>query len=107
MSQDANPERHADDPARSLRRCKGFQLAHQVGDEGEFVHWTSWRIRLTTLGMACSTAGERAMPAPKFCASTPYTINRRGSCLNARASSIASATLRPCVELWKLVLGIG
>ena len=51
-----------------------------------------------TFCTAFATLGERPTPAVKFLPSMAYTIRRGGSCCNARASPMASATPKAWVE---------
>lgn len=74
-------EAHSDtgDSQRLLFPCDGFNLSHQVVDEGELVHgyllvvscWISRRTRSATSPTARETSGESDSPAAKFAPSIP------------------------------------
>ncbi len=74
---------------------------HSIHTKPLYTSHTEFYNRLIcsiTFCTAFATCGERPTPAVKFLPSMAYTIRRGGSCCNACASPMASATPKAWVE---------
>ena len=61
---------YADDSSRTLLASNRVDLPHQIGDEREFVHSSSFTLRRTS-SAAASTSRDRPTPESKFSPSIP------------------------------------